>query len=245
MLCKLLTFSRRFIIHASCWVTVFITIDRYLAICHQNRFKFMSKKSIEALLILAIFLILAVLNIPNFFYYLPPRSGAVCTADQVASMSSEFISILVRNLIPLTLMLILNFLILRKMKVSSQINHRQNHTFSQREIQFTKSVVAYNVFFSICSFPITIYLILNNIYLYSGAYKSDLVLAAAYNLFFNIVLSFSHCKAYLTFFMNVGFNKVFRRELLVSLRLTQSSVQPTIITKSHHLSNTRHGTNNT
>lgn len=231
--CKLLTFLRRFTPHASCGVMAFITIDRYLAVCYPNRFVFMRKKSSLALLILGIFIILALVNFPNFFFYLPPKQGSTCTANPQLSVITDLIAILFRTVIPLAVMIVLDVLIIRKMRASSKLSSKRM-SFSQKEHDFTIAVLAYDVFFLITSLPITVYLIVNSVLAYSGVLKSDPVLAAGYNLFYGVVLNFSHCKQALMFFMNIAFNKLFRREIFSLLRLKtmSSSIQPLDLTNT-------------
>lgn len=211
--CKILMFLRRFMTHASSAVTVILTFDRFVAVCFQQKSQFMQRKSILLAIMLSSFLLIAVLDVPNLLFYLEfSQSGGpvVCIADFLATISSDVIGITVRTYLPLVLMAVMNGLIIRRIRISSRGVRQtcENH----KENQFTRAVIAYDVFFLICSLPVAIYIIINDVYLYMGAFKRDPVMGASYNLWLGITLSISYMKQFLTFFMNLLFNKVFLKE---------------------------------
>lgn len=72
VLCKVVTFLRRYIYIASSWMLVLITFDRVIFVLYryEGRFKFMKNKLILTALIFAILFILALFNVPNFLFYL-------------------------------------------------------------------------------------------------------------------------------------------------------------------------------
>lgn len=209
--CKILMFMRRFIAHASCVVTLVITFDRLIAVCCSSQAfsKFMKRKSVLLGLILGFFLFMALVDIPNLFFYLSSNGkNQICTADPNIIISADLIAILLRTYIPFVIMAIMNFFIIRKMKKSSRVSLKQTNQ-SRKENHFTNAVIAYDGFFLICSLPISVFFIIYDFYLISGAFKADPVLGAVYNFWFNIFLNISYGKQFLTFFMNVFFNKVF------------------------------------
>lgn len=85
---------------------------------------------------------------------------------------------------------------------------------ARKEYNFTISVIANDAFFLLFHLPVSIYFILYDINLYSGAINSDASFAANYNLFGNVVKNFSLSVQTFTFFIYLAFNKLYRREIL-------------------------------
>lgn len=121
--CKIFGWIRRFILHASSWIAVVSTFDRftYVLYGHENRLKFLKNKSTLSGCILAIFVLIGILNIPNLFFYI---SGGACIGNFDATISSDIISILLRTYIPFGLMVVFNWLMIRKLFKSNRRSSR-------------------------------------------------------------------------------------------------------------------------
>ena len=128
-------------------------------------------------------------------------------------------------------MIILNWLMIRKLFKSDRSTFKQN-SLSRKEYQFTITVMAYDAYFLFLNFPVSVYYIMYDINLYSGALRGDPVMNAGYNLYNGIVVNLSFCVQVLTFFMYLAFNKLFRQELLRVFRLTQY-FQTSQVSNSH------------
>lgn len=232
--CRLLSFFRRLLNHSSTGVTVYITIDRFVAVYyHQAHAKYFKSKRTMSLHMLLILVLLILVNIPNLFFYIP-RPGAACTADVDLFVATDLLSALTRTVIPLSIMTLLNVLIIKKMRQSSAITiTRSSH--AQKEHYFTITVSFYNIFYFVSSFPLMIYFILNDVNLISGWYKTDPVLQVTYNLFFGIVQNFSYIKPVFTFYMNLALNKIFQKEIKFMLGWKGfGAVQPSKTSKHTH-----------
>ena len=66
-LCVLITYSNRITLQMSSWANVLITFDRLLCVTYRNKFAFMKKKKNLLLAFILLFLVLTMLDIPNFF----------------------------------------------------------------------------------------------------------------------------------------------------------------------------------
>lgn len=212
-LCKFLTFLRRFILHASSWIAVLSTFDRFTFVLygHDNRLKFMKNKLMLSSCIFAIFTIITILDIPNLFFYVQNRA---CTGNNNAVISSDIISILLRTYIPFVLMVVFNIFMIRKLFNNTRTTFKQN-SLSRKEYQFTLAVMAYDAYFFILNAPLSIYYIMYDINLYSDALKGDdLVFNAAYSVSGAVTSNFSFLVQTFSFFMYVCFNKLYRIEFL-------------------------------
>jgi hypothetical protein len=223
-MCKFIKYIRRLPLHLSSWMNVIITFDRFVFILYGNgqKFKFMKKKSSLATIIVGIFLFLAIIDFPNLLYYLPPRSvnpdgtlgpAATCIADFPALISSDMISIFFRTYIPLSLMLFFNVLMIRKIFRNSRSSFKQT-SLSRKEANFTIAVMAFDVYFFVLNFPLSVFYILYDVHYYSGVLSTNSEFGALYNLVLNVMVNFSFCVQTFSFFMNLAFNKVFRQTLL-------------------------------
>ena len=238
-LCKFIKFIRRYPLHLSSWMPVLITFDRFIYIFYGNtdKFKFMKKKLNLAAIILVMFLILAILNLPNCFFYLPDRVAysngtlgpvTVCTASLPILISSDMISIFFRTYIPLALMLILNTLMIRKIFNKSRAAFNQT-SLSRKEYLFTFYAMAYDVYFFVLNFPLSVYYVIYDLNFYMGTLTGDFgaLLSFLNALFLNVSL----CIQTLSFFMNLAFNKLFRQTFLHMTGhfygLSTSRVKPT------------------
>lgn len=233
-LCKLLTFLRRFSLHISSWMSVLITFDRLIFVLHEQnqKFRFMKRKTYLSLVILGMFICLAIIDIPNLFFYLSinPKTGSgSCNGSFAIVISSDIISTFLRTYIPLFLMVSFNFLMIRKIFDKRRLTYNQS-LLNRKEYQFTFAVMAYSLYFFILNFPLAVFYIFYDVNSYSGALAGDF--GATYNFLFNLFLNLTLLQQNLSFFMNLAFNKLFRQEvfMLVGIPLGLrrfSLVQPT------------------
>lgn len=209
--CKFLTYMRRFILHASSWIPVVTTFDRFVFVFYgQNeRFKFMKNKLILTVLILVLFSIITIMDIPNMLFYL---NGKSCSGDFAVVVSSDIISICLRTYFPSALMIFFNLIMIHKIYKSSKIIIKQTSN-TRKEHQFTRAVIAFDSYFFLLNFPLSLFYIFSDINSYSGALDGDKLFAANYSLVGAIAGNISFCEQTLSFFMYLGFNKLFRHEL--------------------------------
>lgn len=228
-LCKLLTFLRRFSIHVSSWISVIVTFDRFVFVLfgYSHRFRLMKSKAFLGFLITSVFLIIAVLDIPNLYFYLNKDS---CMSDFPIRISTDVISICLRTYFPLALMLVFNLSMIISIFRTVNSTSFSRPSISRREYQFTVSVMAYDLYFFICNFPMSIYYIFYDVNSYSGA-LADQLFSAKYSLVNAVVTNLALFQQTFSFFMFVGFNTIYRRQLLslfkkgrsANLRITQDN----------------------
>ena len=211
--CKLISFIRRFIVHVSSWIAVFITFDRFIFVIygHTDRFKFMKKKRYLTLCIVSILFVIMVFDIPNLFFYM----NGNCTADNGIIISSDIISIIFRTYIPFTLMIIFNLVMIKKAcnraKVSTMRKSTKSH---KKEYQFTVAVIAYDIFFLILNFPRSLYFIMYDVNLYSGAFNGNALFSANYSIFNAVTSNLATFIQTFSFLIYMAFNKIYQQEII-------------------------------
>ena len=236
-LCKFLTYLKRFTAHVSSWMCVLITFDRFIFVLYEQdqRFRFMKKKKNLSLIIMGIFTCLAILDIPNLLFNLVinEKTGALsCTAEFAILFTTDILSTLFRTHIPLILMLVFNFTMLRKIFSKNRLTYNQS-SLKGKEYQFTIAVMAFSVYFFVLNFPLALFYIFNDVNLYNGALNGDF--AATYSFMNSLCLNIAFCQQTLSFFMNFAFNKLFRQEILMLLGIlfgngSKNRVRPSNIT---------------
>jgi hypothetical protein len=234
-LCKFLNFIRRLLTTVSSWMEVITTFDRFVFVIfgHTGRFRYMEKNL--ALIILCVFILLALANTNNLFYY---WTKGTCTADYDILIASDLILICLRTYFPLFCMFIFNSFMIRIVFKKSKAALKESSR-SRKQCYFTISVIAKNVYFLILNVPITLYFIFYDINLYSGAINGDALFAAYYNFYGNIAKDLSFYVQTLTFLVYFTFNKLYRKEVLTLI----SKVIPIEISASVYPSNNQTITN--
>lgn len=213
-LCKLLTFIRRYIYIASSWMHVLITFDRviFVLFLYRNRFRFMINRIKLTAMIFTLLLILALLNIPNFFFYL---EGSTCTSSDTIDLTTDIVSIIFRTYIPFILMIVFNLLLINKIfnKPKSKVNSKLS-ALNRREFQLTFSVMMFDAYFFFVNFPLSVYFIFSDVNTYSGALDNNKLFKAQYSLFSAITNNFAFFQQTFSFFLYFSFNKLFRSECI-------------------------------
>lgn len=120
--CKFITFMRRFVIHVSAMIPVLITFDRFIFILygHVHRYRKLQKRRYLALMLLAMFAVITLFDIPNFFYYIGSRG--TCSNDTITDIFADVISIVFKTFVPFIFMGILNWFIVRRLIRRDSVN---------------------------------------------------------------------------------------------------------------------------
>ena len=220
--CKAWAFWRRYPLHMSSWVALLTTFDRFTFVLYENRrFKFMRDKRIVCLIIFLMFLVLAVLNIPNFFFYLSPNGA--CSGTFGFTLSSDIISILLRTYIPMTLMVIFNYRIYKKMKESRLRAATITILLRGREKSFTRAVIFTDIVFFITKFPLSITFIVYDAYYFSGVLTSNFYFSWLGIFLNNRFIDISYIDQIFSLFIHLAFNKLFRREFFSLIKCISPS----------------------
>lgn len=225
-ICKFLTFIRRYIFVASSWMHVLITFDRVIFVLnlHQGRLRFMQNKLVLIGLIFVVLSILALLSMPNAFYYLDGTTST-CTSSGAINITTDIVAIIFRTYLPFTLMIIFNLIMIQKIFKSSKVKAKQT-AVARREYQLTFAVMAFDVYFFFVNFPLSCYFIFYDVNNYSGAMDNNPLFTAQYSLFNTVTSNFAFFQQTFSFVMYMIFNKLFRAEVfgLVGIVLRISSL---------------------
>ena len=252
-MCKFIKFIRRYPLHLSSWMPVLITFDRFIFIFygHGSRFKFMKKKLNITVIVLLMFTMLAIVNVPNLFYYLPDRviypNGSLgpstsCTAAFGIVLSTDIISTFIRTYIPLALMVFLNTLMIYKVFKKTRTAFNQT-SLSRREHQFTVSTMAFDVYFFLLNFPFSVFYTIYDVNNYMGSLKGEF--GAYFQLVYSVIFNIATCQQTLSFFMYFGFNKLFRQKLLHLTGAISGSSSSRVLPTSNQRNNSLSAKNTT
>nr|QVK45699.1 G protein-coupled receptor [Proales similis] len=220
-ICRSMTFLRRFVLHLSSWMSVFITFERFSQIVIPNRLKFMQNKFSLNITILIMFVIIAVINVENLFFYLANRNQTntdnstsvvnFCTADPQIVNISDLISSLMRTIIPIALMLIMNILttiaLIRSKKRANVKGPRR------REINFAVSVIVINILFFVLNTPLAIayiWSVLGN----SSTVEFELASFIRFNFIFWLTVNLSFVYQSLAPIFYIAVNRLYRQQFI-------------------------------
>lgn len=215
--CRVFSFMKRFLLHASIWMSVLIAFDRFIFVLYNNRFKFMKNKRILSAIIAGMLLSIAIIDVENFFFTLSPSKNALltCLGNNAVTLAGDVISALMRTYIPMTLMAVFNgHVIYRLFKSanSAKVSHKSTTRIRRREHQFTLAAMSCNILYFLTNFPMSVFYILFDVHLYSGTFKSDSTFSAVYSLYMNIFISLAFILQTCSIFMYLAFNNLFRKE---------------------------------
>ena len=107
-----------------------------------------------------------------------------------------------------------NLLMIRKIFHSNRLTFKQN-PLNRKESQFTFAVMAFDVYFFILNFPLSLFYILYDVNFYTGAFTANQEFGALYNMLLNVMVDLSFCVQAFSFFTNLAFNKLFRQTFLL------------------------------
>ena len=227
-ICRFVTFIKRYIYICSSWMLVLITFDRVIFVLYryQNRFKFMRNKLVLTASIFGILTFLALVNIPNLFFYLD-SSSLSCTSSNIIDATTDIISIVFRTFLPFALMIVFNLLMVQKVFRNAKFKHT---ALSRREFQLTFAVMVFDVYFFFVNLPLSLYYIFSDVNTYSGAMNNNPVFKAQYSLANVLTSNFAFFQQTFAFFMHLTFNKLFRSEIIYLISIgvgVKSRIGPT------------------
>lgn len=228
--CRLFYWWNRFLIHVSSWIQVCMSLDRFMNVFLLRRFRIRRDKAKISYLILAVIVALLVINTCNLGHYLDAVNSTlatnqtnltlimVCTASRELQLASDIISVLMRTLIPASVMAAIDVVLIRHVK---KLKDRLFVCRSQKsEFHFTVSVVLINGAFFFLNFPLSVSLILQNVLINpSSSSSSSLsrVQTAEFNFYTTLASIFAFLFQTLEFFINMCLNRIFRKEILETL----------------------------
>lgn len=252
--CPLTNFMRRATLHFSSWMTVFITLDRYVFVFYPNRFIFLRSNKLALLgLVFLLFFLISLINIPNLFFYQTGATSASCTASFEIILASDLLSIITRTYIPLGFIVFFNIKMILKIShrkttllvssfpISSISNNDSNK--ASRERLVTLAVISSGLIFFVTHFPISIVYILYDIQLYNSDEfrNTDPLVAAVYNLTFNCFVNFSVLDQIFSIVTYWLFNKIYCQEARRLLALCFTCLSNVSSSNSEDLNGSQNG----
>nr|QVK45692.1 G protein-coupled receptor [Proales similis] len=227
--CRLVSLTRNLTLHASSWMTLFITLDRFMAVRHPTRLtRWRQDKLRLSLLILAMFALIFVIDLEQLFFNLEQSESArgnqtivskACVASPLVMAVSDIISILLRTYIPFGLMMALDVAIVRRLINSRNKFDKQKPPESaralrqRREKRFTFAVLCHNGLFFAFNLPLSIAYMFSAVNRFSGEEK-DASSRVIYEFVYSIASRFALLFQCSSFFINISFNVLFRTEFI-------------------------------
>ena len=218
-ICGLDNFIRRTLFSMCSWAEVLISLDRVLSVYYPCQSKFFHKKSFHAFLIAIFLCVFCALNSTNLVstpVQVDQNNSTIqaCKTTSAITFASTVISLVMRIYLPLACIFLLNALIIRKLRKSKIKFFSNNNRLTKahlKEHRFTVLTMLYGLVFWVFYIPVSCYLTANAVnFIYAFINESNSTLFSfIYDATQTIALSYHG----LVFFMNIIFNKIFRKEL--------------------------------
>ena len=195
--CKFFFYAIYVFYQFSPWLLVLSTLERYLSVKFQNRFKFRNEFKYQLLIMIIIFLMTVILDFPVFYYYSLHHNSTYCHVDYSIGIYIDVFNSLVAAIIPFFVMILLNGLIVHLLITQKQKLHRKEF---KKEIQYFKTMLAVSSYFLLCNLPFCILIVIND----------AMVIKYTHTLHFFVLnaLTFLYCA--FNFLVYMLSNKLFR-----------------------------------
>ncbi len=224
--CKLIYYFGRICFQMSAWLSVFATLERIACISGNKIFRFITDRIKLSLILLGLFTLILVLNVPSLFFNLSSISETVYETNQTIiykSCISTSLIILIRNIeisiirvyIPTILQTVLSFVLMyclknNKAKLNASLYFRN-------EYRFASLLIILNIVYVVTEIPymvLTIYFgILGKTPDFPINFNSTHSLAIATLIYFCtfILSTYMFCSL---FFLNIILNKKIKRQVI-------------------------------
>ena len=209
--CLLISYFIRVFSQMSVWLNVLVTADRLLCVYSLfNRFTFFKRKKIHLGIVTSLFLVLCIINVPNFFFHLDPQIG-MCISVKSVILLRDSIAMIMRIIVPLFLQLVMNTILIYKVFKARKSLRMTRSEKNDNRLAFT--VIILNLVLIVTELPFSVNVILINLYGYNQTLISPTSKNASLASFaFVCSLVFSSFYYVSLFFVNLSTNKMFRRE---------------------------------
>jgi hypothetical protein len=251
--CILITYFSRVSVQMSSWLHVFLSLDRYLCVAYNERFKFLfnNKKKLSSIF-LGLFVVIMVINVPNVLFRLTYVSSfdsrenqtsvsVICTATSSIISIRNTIVIVFRIVLPLLLQIILSILLIHKLfKTRKAVTVASISRNMKKEQRFAHIIVWLNVCFIITETPLmiaTLYfgvLGVKTVYPLSESSSNSLAISTLIYYVTSVLGSYMFGSL---FFINLFMNRIFKREIRLIISCGPKATQ-NVSNYSH--SNNRH-----
>jgi hypothetical protein len=205
------------------WINALINLDRMICVMYVNNVKFIKNKYILSCIVLAIFTIISLIDVPNLFYNITTISTFENSTNQTMSKSEcsstnlimtlrDFLGISIRVLIPFLSYAFMNTILIYKLfKSRNSVQTITNRSF-EREYKFTFTIIILNILFILTETPFIISLIFMNKYGYNQTFIDALSNESAIAMLAHVCSYVFSSFFYVTlFFVNFSTNKIFRK----------------------------------
>ena len=252
IICRVSVFLQNVIRQIPPWIEVYLTFDRYLAVCHPQKLKKIRERKYITPICFVIVAVLSLLGIESFWYHLshhvkPSHEGlssvqlgyhpyvnvspnyyiSKCMAKESIALSVDVMSILFRFIIPAFLMCIFSFLIVKTVIESKNKTARKPSSVSLDKQKAKKS--RESSFTNTVIYMNIIFIILNTpvtlmLFVIHVYYKDyDILTDSIIGNLYLITFDISNLYYGLRFVFNLIFNKVFQDEFFLMLHVIKKS----------------------
>jgi hypothetical protein len=223
--CMLILFFSKAFRFMSSWLNVMATFDRLIFVLYnyKNRLKFFKRTKNLTCIAVVMLLFILFLNIPNLFFHLEQNFNnssnstltmLECTSSRHIVLLRDFVTIIMRIVLPLLLQLFMNSLLVHKLFKSKKDS---NVTRSlKRENKFAFTIIVLNSLYILIELPLLGTIIVSDLfgYAYHWSFISTFSNESSFMSFVYVCsIVISHFVQVSLFFVNLITNKVFRDEV--------------------------------
>jgi hypothetical protein len=232
-LCKAHSYLLRITTQTTSWWLVMMTLDRTLTVKYPRKFEFLRNRKLLILMLILCIITLTGINFANFLYErVETRTilnanttnqsillSVSCTSSRELVIIRDLLSQSFRTIIPYILMIGLNVSLIRTL-INSKRKFSRNDSM-RKEYEFAFGLVANNLFYFLLLGSLLVSVLVSNYLAYIAQVSPQSRANTNSSLALNITAYISFLNNSITFFTNLIFNKIFRKEffdLLIFIR---------------------------
>ncbi len=229
------------------YTQAFITLVNFLKVKHPRRFVFLNKNLNIIYIITIIFICEGIVNIPNMFQYITYKNNTayLCSTTNTQAIMANFTTSMLRSIIPILIMIILDFLIIKTLFVSKK---KISNNLSKQKA-FAIVLLILDIIFFIFNVPLSCTEIITVVYQDVLLYPSNDNTMALINVFHAFANTFAYMYYLAPFFINLFFNRLFRQELFAYKKTSENNFnrinRKTINIKDNYMNNNNNNNNET